>query len=93
MAGLKRRILNILIAGDQLMYSLLTLGAAGPDETASAGAYRLELKGRLAGKFFRPLIDGVFRLLFRQSHHCKKSFQAELLRKQLPGFYRDAPQQ
>ncbi len=33
---MKQRILNILIALDQLAYVLLTLGAGHPDETLSA---------------------------------------------------------
>jgi hypothetical protein len=49
-----------MIAVDQLLYSIITLGYASPIETMSAAAYRLEQEGKLAGKVFRPLIDLVF---------------------------------
>ena len=39
---MKQRILNLLIAIDQLAYVLLTLGAGHPDETLSAAAWRTE---------------------------------------------------
>ncbi len=46
MAELKRRILNLLIALDQFLFSLVTLGHASPDETISAWAWRAESMGR-----------------------------------------------
>lgn len=69
-----RRLLNILIALDQLLFCLLTLGGSNPDETMSAAAWRLEKAGRWQGKLFRPLIDILF---FFQKDHCKKSARAE----------------
>ena len=54
---MKQRLLNVLIALDQLAYELVTLGAGSPDETLSAAAWRTEQKGRLLGRIFRPLID------------------------------------
>ena len=39
---MKQRLLNILIALDQLAYVLVTLGAGHPDETLSAAAWRTE---------------------------------------------------
>ena len=65
-----RRLLNILIALDQFLFVLITLGHAMPDETMSAGAYRLEHEGHWAGKFFRPVIDFIFWHLFRDRDHC-----------------------
>ena len=35
---MRRRLLNILIALDQFVYVLLTLGHGSPDETLSAAA-------------------------------------------------------
>ena len=38
---MKQRILNLLIALDQLAWVLVTLGAGHPDETISAASYRM----------------------------------------------------
>ena len=72
---MKRRILNLLIAIDQLIYVLLTLGNGDPDETLSAAAWRLEQKGHPAGKIFRPIIDAV---LWFDPEHCKTSYESEI---------------
>ena len=76
------RVLNIIIALDQLALALLTLGSSAPDETMSSAAYRLEQAGRWQGKLFRPIIDFLFEPF--ESEHCKKAYLAELNRKQLP---------
>jgi hypothetical protein len=73
--AVKQRILNILISIDQLIYVLLTLGAGNPDETMSAAAWRLEQKGKLVGKIFRPVIDVLF---WFDKDHCKTSYESEL---------------
>lgn len=79
---MKNRLLNILIALDQLVYVLITMGYGSPDETMSSAAYRMELKGKIAGRLFRPMIDLLF---FRiEKDHCRKSFIAEKNRAQLP---------
>lgn len=71
---MRQRAVNLLVALDQLVFCLLTLGGSDPDETISAAAYRLELAGRLQGRIFRPLID---RLFFFDPDHCLKSYNAE----------------
>lgn len=71
---MKRRILNVLIAFDQMAYVLLTLGNGDPDETMSSAAWRMEQKGRFFG-FFRPLIDGLFSPL--EKDHCRKAWESE----------------
>lgn len=86
---MKRRILHILIALDQLAWVLLTLGKGHPDETISAAAWRMEQQGKLAGRILRPLIDALFRPLERD--HCRKSFEAERRGTQLPATYRNSP--
>ena len=83
---MKRRILNILIAIDQLAWVLLTLGRGHPDETISAAAWRMEQQGKVAGRVLRPLIDALFRPL--EKDHCRLSFESEVLGKQLPSVYR-----
>ena len=82
---MKRRVLNILICLDQLAFSLITLGHASPDETISAGLYRMETQGKWAGRLFRPIVDALF---FFDRHHCLKAWCAERSKQQLPGFYR-----
>lgn len=76
---MKNRILNILIALDQLVYVLITLGSGKPDETMSAAAWRLEQKGHLSGKIFRPVIDTLF---FWDKNHCENSALSEINRTQ-----------
>lgn len=74
MSELRRRILNVLISIDQLCYVLITLGNGDPDETMSAAAYRLEQKGKLGGKIFRPVLDALF---WFDPDHCRISHEAE----------------
>jgi hypothetical protein len=83
---MKQRLLNLLIAFDQFAWVLLTLGRGYPDETISAAAWRMEQRGRLAGRILRPLIDATFRPIERD--HCRRSYEAELLGAQLPKIYR-----
>lgn len=82
--SLDRRALNILIALDQFLFCLVTLGRASPDETMSAAAWRLERDGRWAGRVFRPLIDTLF---FFDPGHCRASFESEREGSQLPSQY------
>lgn len=70
-----RRLLNLLVALDQFVFCVITLGDSDPDETMSAAAYRLELQGRLQGRIFRPLIDGLF--FVWQKDHCAKAYRSE----------------
>lgn len=83
---MKQRILNLLIAVDQLLWVILTLGKGHPDETISAAAWRMEQQGKLAGRILRPLIDALFKPL--EKDHCRLSFESEVLGKQLPSVYR-----
>ena len=71
---MKQRLLHILIAIDQLLYVLITLGRGTPDETMSAAAWRLEQKGHRMGKIMRPFIDWLFSF---DPDHCKKAFEYE----------------
>ena len=82
---MKQRLLNVLIAFDQLVYVLVTLGAGSPDETLSAAAYRTEKSGRLFGRMFRPLIDLLFLPIER--NHCQKSYESEKQGRHLPAEY------
>lgn len=71
-------IKNNLIAFDQQLNTLL---GGYPDETLSSRSYRLDKKGKILGKVFRPLIDMIF---FWQEKHCFESYISELNRKQFP---------
>jgi len=83
---MRRRLLNILIAIDQFIYVLLTLGHGSPDETLSAAAYRLWMRDQWGGRYFKPAIDTLF--LPIQRDHCKHAYRAEMERRHLPGSYR-----
>lgn len=72
-----RRALNLLIALDQFLFCLVTLGASNPDETLSAASWRWETEGRRIGKVLRPLIDTLF---WFDKDHCWMSFLSEKLR-------------
>jgi hypothetical protein len=74
---MKQRILNLLIAIDQLIYVVITLGSGCPDETMSSAAWRLEQKGKIQGKIFRPLIDWLF---WFDKDHCRTSYESEVNR-------------
>ena len=73
---MKRRLLNLLIAIDQLIYVIITLGNGNPDETMSSAAWRLEQAGRWQGKLFRPMIDTLF---WFDKDHCHKAYMNEQL--------------
>ena len=83
---MKQRMLNLLIALDQLAYVLVTLGAGHPDETLSAAAWRTEQAGKLGGRIFRPLIDMIFWPIERD--HCRTAYESERLQRHLPKEYR-----
>lgn len=85
---MKRRIKNILIGIDQLLWVIATLGDGSPDETISAAAWRMEQDGKLAGRLLRPLIDALFWPIERD--HCQSAFVSEFLRQQLPDDYQAA---
>jgi hypothetical protein len=80
----KQRLGNILIALDQLVWVLLTLGAGSPDETVSAAAWRSEKQGKLFGQLARPLLDALF---FFDKQHCYNSYLSEVQGKHLPYNY------
>lgn len=76
-----RRILNLLVTLDQFLFCLVCLGHSAPNETASAAAWRLEQYGHWAGRFFRPIIDGLF---FLDPDHCRKSYENLMAGKHMP---------
>lgn len=84
---------QFLIALDQLLNCLVWSQAEGQgtaDETLSARAWRLGTRYPTTWGRFEYLVDGFFRLVFRQPDHCFESYLAERDRKQLPKEYRNA---
>lgn len=84
---MKQRILNLLIAVDQLLLVVFTLGKGHPDETISAALWRMEREGKIAGRIFRPLVDLLFRPIERD--HCYAAWLSEVQRSQLPSAYKE----
>ena len=82
---MKRRILNLLIALDQLAWVILTLGNGMPDETISAALWRMESQGKWAGKLFRPVVDAMF---WFDKNHCLNAWESENKKQQLPAIYK-----
>lgn len=76
----KSRVLNFLISLDQFIYSIVTLGNSAPDETISAGLYRMNVQGKLAGKWLMPFVDWLFTWVERD--HCRMSYYSEVNRNQ-----------
>ena len=83
---MKRRILNVLIALDQMLYVLVTFGHGSPDETLSAAAWRWEMAGKWQGRPLRILIDTLARPF--ETDHCWGAFEAERNKRHLPVEYR-----
>lgn len=83
---IKRRLLHLFIALDQLLYVLITLGDGYPDETISSACWRLEQQGKFWGKFWRPKIDWLLSPI--EKDHCRVAYWAERRQVQLPEEYR-----
>jgi hypothetical protein len=88
MSELKRRLLNVAIAVDQLLWTVITLGNGSPDETISAAMWRMELQGKRAGRWFRPVVDLLFRPFERD--HCYLSWLSEKRGRQLHPSYQES---
>jgi uncharacterized membrane protein len=80
---MRRRVLNLLIALDQFLFCWVSFGHYDPDETLSAASWRWELTG--ARRWPRRLIDWLFTPI--EADHCRKSWEAERTRRQLPREY------
>lgn len=79
---MKKRILHLLIAIDQLAYVLLTLGKGYPDMTISAATYRSARSGNQFAKVLQIVIDALFWPI--EEDHCLESFLSEVRRQHLP---------
>jgi len=79
--NMKRVLINILIAIDQLVN---TLFGGWADETISARSWRLDGTAR-RWSIARRVIDGLF---FFQKDHCMNAYNSEMLRMQIAPEYR-----
>jgi hypothetical protein len=79
-------LLQCLIALDQMANALL---AGHADETLSARAWRTEQRGARFGRIWRPVIDALALAvtLGRDRDHCRRSYESEVMRRQLPSEY------
>lgn len=75
---MKNWLLQTLIALDQLANALLR---GWSDETLSARAYRMRLKGQPVWGWTANAIDMLF---FWQRSHCKQAYLDEIARRQSP---------
>lgn len=71
-------LLRVAIAADQFANAVR---GGEPDETLSAAAHRLHLKGRSGWRNF------INRIFFWQEDHCKDAYESEKSRRQLPKEY------
>lgn len=76
-------LLQLLIGFDQLANALV---GGYADETLSSRAHRMREKGQPYWRWTAGMIDGLF---FWQQGHCKRAFESELRRLQLPAHIRD----
>jgi hypothetical protein len=81
MTRLKRYFWYLLVAVDQLLNVLV---GGFPDETFSARTWRKAEAGQWFWQALRRLIDGFFRLIFKQDDHCQKSYENEAVRGHSP---------
>lgn len=81
LAEVRRRLINLGIANNQTLNVIL---GGEPDETLSARAHRMRVKGHKYWGWTAGFIDKLF---FFQKDHCFKAHQEELLRRQLPKDY------
>ncbi|MBS0501120.1 MAG: pseudouridine synthase [Proteobacteria bacterium] len=75
---MKRWLLNLLIAVDQLANALLR---GAPDETLSSRAHRMRAKGQPYWAWTARAIDALF---FFDPEHCRKAYESEQQRRHLP---------
>jgi hypothetical protein len=76
-----RYLIHLFIAVDQLVTAIV---GGFPDESLSSYAYRLDRKGKIGGRIFRPLIDFLFSWQDYAMGHCHAAYMEERMRYQLP---------
>ena len=84
LAAIEEYFWNIALALDQLANVVL---GGYPDETLSARIHRKALAGQWFWQALRWVIDGAFKIIFRQDNHCRKSYDREAARGHSPREY------
>lgn len=79
---------QVFIAVDQLINALLRGWA---DESLSSRAWRMWVKGKPFGRFFRPLIDALFIWQSWRMDHCQRAYENEQQRYNSPAEMRSRP--
>jgi hypothetical protein len=69
---------NDLMQADLHLARLL---GAPKGATLSGHSYVMEQQGKPWGKFWRPIIDRIFKWLWNQDNHCYKAHLEDLARK------------
>lgn len=77
---MKKYLLNILIAFDQLLNTFLR---GMPDETMSSRAHRMRVRGQPVWGWTADVIDFFAWYIFRDKDHCRTSYESEYNRTQL----------
>lgn len=78
---MKHWLTQVFIALDQLVNALLRGWA---DESLSSRAWRMWVKGKPMGRFWRPLIDTLFWIQARDFNHCQRAYEHEKQRYNSP---------
>lgn len=76
---MKKRILHILIAFDQFVFCIMTLGWSHPDETISSALWRYQNKSWFA-YYGRIFVDWLFSPF--EDDHCFRAYLSEINRQQ-----------
>lgn len=79
---MKQYLWHIGVALTQLLNTLL---AGWPDESTSSRLWRLREQGKEVGYIGVGIVDGLF---FFQPDHCRRAYEAERARYQLPPILR-----
>jgi len=82
---MKRYIIHILIALDQLITTLI---GGYPDESLSSYAYRMNVQRKPWGRVWRPVIDWLFSWQRLPDGHCSAAYDEERKRLQYPPILR-----
>lgn len=69
---MKQRILHFLIALDQLLFTVITLGKEYPTKTIAAWIFDCDRNGSEVAKVLRTVIDFVYKPL--RDDHCLDSY-------------------
>lgn len=83
---IKDRWMQILIALDQLLNTLVWYGDSYSDETLSARAFRMT-DISCVWNTTHKIIDYIFLRVFNDYNHCYNSYLSEIRRTQLPKEY------